>query len=77
MGLFTVWWERYHSGTQGGVFALGLRARVLIASHAVWVYAGKPAEAREEFSEVLRLKPGDAEAQRELQKPGGVQILRQ
>jgi hypothetical protein len=38
---------------------------------------GKPAEAREEFSEVLRLKPGDAEAQRELKKPGGVQILRQ
>jgi tetratricopeptide (TPR) repeat protein len=41
MGLLTMWWERYHQGTQGKLFSLGLPERILIASHAVWFYAGK------------------------------------
>jgi tetratricopeptide (TPR) repeat protein len=41
MGLLTVWWERYHQGTQGKLFALTLPERMLTASHALWFYAGK------------------------------------
>jgi tetratricopeptide (TPR) repeat protein len=41
MGLVTVWWERHHQGTQGKLFEIGLVERVLIASRAVWFYAGK------------------------------------
>jgi hypothetical protein len=41
MGLLTMWWERYHIGTQGKLFSLGLPERVLVASHAVWFYLGK------------------------------------
>jgi tetratricopeptide (TPR) repeat protein len=41
MGLVTVWWERYHQGTQGAVFSIGPVERVLIASRALWFYAGK------------------------------------
>jgi tetratricopeptide (TPR) repeat protein len=41
MGLVTVWWERYHQGTQGALFSFGPVERVLIASHAVWFYLGK------------------------------------
>ena len=41
MGLVTVWWERYHQGTQGKLFAIGPVERVLIASRALWFYAGK------------------------------------
>src|SRR3989440_2184581 len=41
MGLLVTWWERHHQGTQGAEFAIGLRERLLIASHAVWFYAGK------------------------------------
>ncbi len=41
MGLLTVWWERYHQGTQGKLFALGLPERLLVASHAIWFYLGK------------------------------------
>ena len=41
MGLVTVWWERYHQGTQGALFAYGWLERILIASHAVWFYLGK------------------------------------
>jgi tetratricopeptide (TPR) repeat protein len=41
MGLVTVWWERYHQGTQGALFSYGLPERVLIASHAIWFYVGK------------------------------------
>jgi len=41
MGLLTMWWERYHVGTQGKLFSLGLPERVLVASHAVWFYLGK------------------------------------
>jgi len=41
MGLLTVWWERHHQGTQGELFAMGVRERILVASRAVWFYAGK------------------------------------
>lgn len=41
MGLLVTWWERYHQGTHGTEFAIGLRERLLIASHAVWFYTGK------------------------------------
>jgi Flp pilus assembly protein TadD len=41
MGLVTVWWERYHQGTQGTLFSYGPAERLLIASRAVWFYAGK------------------------------------
>jgi len=41
MGLLTVWWERYHQGTQGKQFSLSWLERLLVASHAVWFYAGK------------------------------------
>jgi tetratricopeptide (TPR) repeat protein len=41
MGLLTVWWERYHQGTRGPLFSFGLLERILIASHAIWFYAGK------------------------------------
>ena len=41
MGLLVTWWERYHQGTSGAEFAFGLPERLLIASRAVWFYAGK------------------------------------
>ena len=41
MGLVAVWWERYHQGTRGALFALNPLERVLVASHAVWFYLGK------------------------------------
>jgi tetratricopeptide (TPR) repeat protein len=41
MGLVTIWWERYHQGTQGKPFALGPVERLLVASRAVWFYLGK------------------------------------
>ncbi len=41
MGLLAMWWERFHQGTQGKLFALGLPERVLVASHAIWFYLGK------------------------------------
>lgn len=41
MGLVTLWWERYHQGTQGELFAIGLPERFLVASRALWFYAGK------------------------------------
>jgi tetratricopeptide (TPR) repeat protein len=41
MGLLTVWWERYHQGTQGKLFTMGLPERVLIAARGVWFYADK------------------------------------
>jgi tetratricopeptide (TPR) repeat protein len=41
MGLLTVWWERFHQGTQGQLFSMGLLERILVASHALWFYAGK------------------------------------
>jgi tetratricopeptide (TPR) repeat protein len=41
MGLITIWWERYHQGTQGQLFALGFPERIVVASRALWFYAGK------------------------------------
>jgi len=41
MGLLTMWWERFHQGTQGKQFSMGLPERILVASHALWFYAGK------------------------------------
>ncbi len=41
MGLLTMWWERYHQGTQGTLFAMSWLQRVLVASHAFWFYLGK------------------------------------
>ena len=41
MGLLTVWWERFHQGTQGTLFTMGLTDRVLMAARAVWFYADK------------------------------------
>jgi tetratricopeptide (TPR) repeat protein len=41
MGLLTVFWERYHQGTQGKLFTMGLVERVLIAARGVWFYLAK------------------------------------
>ena len=41
MGLIVTWWERYHQGSSGPEFAIGFLERLLIASHAIWFYAGK------------------------------------
>lgn len=41
MGAVTIWWERFHQGTRGADFALGIVERCLIASRAVWFYLGK------------------------------------
>jgi tetratricopeptide (TPR) repeat protein len=41
MGMLTIWWERYHQGTQGKLFGLGLLERVLVASRAIWFYVCK------------------------------------
>ena len=41
MGLLTMWWERYHQGTQGEFYGLGWLERLLLASHALWFYAAK------------------------------------
>lgn len=41
MGLVSVWWERYHQGTQGELFEIGLPERFLVAGRALWFYAGK------------------------------------
>lgn len=41
MGLVSMWWERFHQGTQGKTFSLGVLDRLLLAGHALWFYAGK------------------------------------
>jgi tetratricopeptide (TPR) repeat protein len=41
MGLVSVWWERHHQHAVGETFAIGWVSRLLIASRAVWFYAGK------------------------------------
>src|SRR5438477_1290400 len=41
MGLLTVWWERYHQGTHGPMFAISPLERLLIASRAIWFYLGR------------------------------------
>src|SRR5213078_2310483 len=41
MGLIAVWWERYHVGTRGAMFAMGPLDRLIVATHAAWFYLGK------------------------------------
>src|SRR3954447_14066258 len=42
MGLLTVWWERYHQGTNRGAFPfLSPMERMLVASRAIWFYLSK------------------------------------
>ena len=42
MGLLAVWWERYHQGTNRGLFTfLSPIERILVASRAVWFYLSK------------------------------------
>jgi tetratricopeptide (TPR) repeat protein len=41
MGLLSIWWERYHQGTQAEFFKMGFPERILLASRALWFYAGK------------------------------------
>ena len=41
MAMLAVWWERFHQGTRGTLFAIGPIERVLIASRAVWFYLSK------------------------------------
>lgn len=41
MGLLTVWWERFHQGTQGESFAMAMPDRLLLMSRTIWFYAGK------------------------------------
>jgi tetratricopeptide (TPR) repeat protein len=41
IGLVTMWWERFHQGTQGELFSIGLIDRILIASRGIWFYLGK------------------------------------
>ena len=42
MGLVSMWWERHHQGPQSAAsFSIGPVERVLIASRALWFYAGK------------------------------------
>jgi tetratricopeptide (TPR) repeat protein len=41
MGFVTIWWERFHQGTQGKSFALDGLQRILVASRAIWFYVGK------------------------------------
>ncbi len=41
MGLVTVWWERFHQGTRGALFALGPIDRLLVATRAFWFYLSK------------------------------------
>src|SRR6059058_1089057 len=41
IGLIAVWWERYHVGTRGAMFAMGPLERLIVATHAAWFYLGK------------------------------------
>lgn len=41
MGLLTIWWERFHQGTQGESFAMAMPDRLLLMSRTIWFYAGK------------------------------------
>jgi tetratricopeptide (TPR) repeat protein len=41
MGLVAIWWERFHQGTRGVLFALSPLERLLVASRAIWFYLGK------------------------------------
>lgn len=41
MALVTIWWERSVQGTTGREFGFSAAERILLASRAVWFYAGK------------------------------------
>jgi protein O-mannosyl-transferase len=41
MGLIAIWWERYHQGTHGPMFAMEPLERLIVATHAVLFYLGK------------------------------------
>src|SRR5436309_9586891 len=42
MGLLAIWWERYHQGTNRGVFPfLSPIERMLVATRAIWFYLSK------------------------------------
>ena len=41
MGLLSVLWERYHQGTEGPMFSIGLPERLLVAGRGVWFYLWK------------------------------------
>jgi tetratricopeptide (TPR) repeat protein len=41
LGLVTVWWEHHHQGTEDRLFSMRPMESVLLASRAVWFYAGK------------------------------------
>ena len=41
MGSVAIWWERFHQGTRGALFALSPLERLLVASRAIWFYLGK------------------------------------
>lgn len=41
MALLTIWWERHIQGTTGEQFGLTFMQRILLASRAIWFYAGK------------------------------------
>ncbi len=42
MGLLAVWWERYHQGTNRGLFTfLSPIERILLSSRAIWFYLSK------------------------------------
>ena len=41
LGFFTVWLEKHHVGAQGPAWSLSFIQRCLIASRALWFYAGK------------------------------------
>src|SRR5438270_39897 len=41
MAMLAIWWERYHQGTRGALFAIGPIERILIANRAIWFYLSK------------------------------------
>src|SRR5215467_9889539 len=41
LALLTIWWERFHQGTLGPLFALSPMERTLVASRAIWFYLSK------------------------------------
>jgi tetratricopeptide (TPR) repeat protein len=41
MGLVTIWWERLYQGPEGKLLSLSFTERILVASRAIWFYAGK------------------------------------
>lgn len=47
MALVTIWWERTIQGTTGREFSFTVMERILLASRAVWFYAGKLAWPRD------------------------------